>query len=205
MKLIKKLLRFFLILAALFGALVFYLRIAEYGFHRTVSSEEEALRLKLVSTAEGWFGTAEGSARHKQILEIYNTHEPLAQDYAVTAEDNWCAAFGSTAAIQCSLTGIIPTECSCQRQIALWEEMGCWEEDDNYLPLPGDYIYYDWDFATLGDSTGWADHVGIVAGTHGPFIKVIEGNKNDTVTYRFILRDSPVIRGYGLPDFASAS
>ena len=48
-----------------------------------------------------------------------------------------------------------------------------------------------------------ADHVGIVVGTAGPFIKVIEGNRNDMVTYRIILRGDYRIRGYGLPDYAS--
>jgi hypothetical protein len=120
----------------------------------------------------------------------------------VKPEDNWCAAFASAVAIQCELTDIIPTECGCERQTYLWKEMGRWEEKDTYLPLPGDYIYYAWDEKnTRGDCTGWSDHVGIVVGTHGPFIKVIEGNKDDSVGYRYLIRWDPRIRGYGLPDY----
>ena len=116
--------------------------------------------------------------------------------------DDWCATFVSFAAIKAGLTDRIPTECSCGRQIDLWKELGRWEEMDTYLPLTGDIIYYDWDVRTLYDSTGWPDHVGIVVGTWGPFIKVIEGNKNDSIAFRYILRWDPRIRGYGLPDFA---
>ena len=117
-------------------------------------------------------------------------------------DDDWCATFVSFVAIRQELTDVIPTECSCQRQIGLWTELNRWIEQDSYLPLPGDIIYYDWDVRTLGDSTGWADHVGIVVGTHGPFIKVIEGNKDDAVGYRYIIRWDPRIRGYGLPNYS---
>lgn len=176
---------------------------ADYGFSTEIADDEKMLRLSVVTTAESWLGRNEADGSHKEIIDLYNSHEPLAQGYKVTYEDSWCAAFGSAAAIEAGLTDIIPTECSCQRQIALFDEMGRWEESDDYLPLPGDYIFYAWDDDLTGDCTGWADHVGIVVGTWGPFIKVIEGNMDDQVGYHYILRDDPTIRGYGLPDYAS--
>lgn len=186
------------------GSIFLFLRFTDWGFARRIPLTEQLLRLDTVRTAEKWLGTQEGFADHEQIVQIYNSHEPLAQGYAVTVDDNWCAAFGSCVAIECRLTDIIPTECGCQRQIGLWKELGHWEENDNYMPLPGDYIYYAWDERfSFGDCTGWADHVGIVVGTAGPFIKVIEGNRNDSVTYRIILRGNWQIRGYGLPNYAS--
>lgn len=188
-------------LALLIGALWLYLPHVNFGFAREVSEAGQTLRLSVVETAESHLGSGEGTDAHFAIVDLYNSHEPLAQGYLVTYEDNWCATFASATAIQCGLTDIIPTECSCERQIGLWQELGRWEESDSYLPLPGDIIYYDWDVRTLGDSTGWADHVGIVVGTHGPFIKVIEGNKDDSVSYRYIIRWDPRIRGYGLPNY----
>ena len=176
-----------------------------YHFSRQPSENEMTLRLQVVSTAESWLGAQEGSENHKAIIDRYNTHKPLAQGYAVTYEDNWCATFGSMVAISCGLTDIIPTECGCERQIGLFQDLGRWEEKDTYLPQPGDYIYYAWDEYAVGDCTGWADHVGIVAGTWGPFIKGIEGNKDDSVSCRYITRWDPDIRGYGLPDYASKS
>ena len=173
-------------------------------YSQPVSPAEQLQRRSVVATAQSWLGASEGSERHGQIVHIYNSHEPLAQGYELKTADNWCAAFASSVAIQCGLTDIIPTECGCQRQIGLWQDLGRWEETDSHLPLPGDYIYYAWDEGfSFGDCTGWADHVGIVVGTAGPFIKVIEGNKDDSVAYRIILRFDYRIRGYGLPDYAS--
>lgn len=172
-----------------------------YGFSRDISQAEQEARLSLVATARKQLGAAEGSAGHKQIIDAYNVHEPLAQGYAVSYTDDWCATFVSYCAIKADLTHIIPTECGCERQIGLWQNLGRWQETDTHPPLPGDIIYYDWNVRTLGNSTGWSDHVGIVAGTWGPFIQVIEGNKEDCVSFRYIHRWDPRIRGYGLPEY----
>ena len=193
-----------LLTAAVCGGFYLHLMNNDGGFARQISSDEQQLRFQLATEAKQWLGTDEGSSRHAQIIELYNAHEPLAQGYAVKIDDNWCAAFASAVAISCGQTDIIPTECGCERQVGLWQQLGRWIEDDTYLPLPGDYIYYAWDDSrTYGDCTGWSDHVGIVVGTAGPFIKVIEGNKDDSVAYRIISRYHPEIRGYGIPDFAS--
>ena len=203
MKLIKKIIRKLTMIAALFvltmGILWVYLPRAEFGYSRETADAVQ--RSILLDCAAAYLGTEEESDAHHAIIDGYNAHEPLAQGYEVKYDDNWCATFVSFAAIEAKLTDSIPTECSCQRQISLWQNMDCWEEEDTYLPLPGDIIYYDWDVKTLGDSTGWSDHVGIVVGTHGPFIKVIEGNKDDAVRYRYVIRWDPRIRGYGLPQY----
>lgn len=185
------------------AALVAHYLLDSWGFYWKVSPEETALRMELVQTAESYLGTLEGDFRHQEILGIYNTHEPLAVGYVVQDTDDWCATFVSAMVIQCGLTEIIPTECGCQRQIALFQALGTWEENDAAVPLPGDIIYYDWDARGLGGSTGWADHVGIVVGTKWPFVKVIEGNKDDSVSYRIIMINDIHIRGYGQPDYAS--
>ena len=192
------------VIILLSSSILLFLHFADWGFSRTVPFMEQLHRLHSVHTAQQWLGTQEYSENHGRILNIYNTHTPLARSYAVTPDDSWCATFGSCVAIQRHLTDIIPTECSCERQIELWKSIGRWEENDNYLPLPGDYIYYDWDQLPMpGNCTGWSDHVGIVVGTAGPFIKVIEGNKDDTVAYRIIPKGYYQIRGFGLPDYAS--
>ena len=207
MKHIKQLFMFLLVLSILLGVGIWYFtEYSHYGFAREVSLKEKQLREQVVATASKWVGTPEGSDGHRQILEIYNSHTPLAQNYQVTETDNWCSAFVSAVAIECSLTEVIPTECGCERQTGLWKDMGGWQESDNYLPLPGDFIYYAWDEAwNFDDCTGWADHVGIVAGTAGPFIRVIEGNWSDQVSVRILLRGHPEIRGYGLPDYQTAA
>lgn len=186
------------------AALLCYLA-APWDFARPVSNQEKALRLLYVETAQSYLGCNEADGSHQSIVDLYNAHETLAQDYTVTYTDSWCAAFVSAMAIQSGLTDIIPTECSCERHIGLFEDLGRWEERDTYVPLPGDLIFYDWDERRLGDSTGWADHVGIVVGTKWPFIKVIEGNREDSVSYHYVLMGHPQIRGFGLPDFTAAA
>ena len=127
----------------------------------------------------------------------------MARGYTVTYEDAWCATFDSAVAIQCGLVDIIPTECGCTPQIELFQQMDRWVEDDAYVPLPGDLIYYHWNCEETEDCQKRSDHVGIVVGTKGPFIKVIEGNKDNDVSYRYTMVDAPGIRGYGIPDYES--
>ena len=174
-----------------------------YGFARQVNQQEQVLRLQVVQQAQIWLKTNEADGSHKEIIDLYNAHLPLAQGYVVKYTDKWCATFGSVVAIQCGFTDIIPTECGCQRQIARFEALGCWEEDDSYIPLPGDYIFYSSQDQNDEDCGGFSDHVGIVVGTRDGFIKVIEGNVMGTVAYRTIPIDDPSIRGYGLPNYLS--
>ena len=194
----------FCLLAVMLGAVIAVYR-TPWGFARNVGNYEKELRLEVVQTAQSWLGAKEEDGSHEPIIDLYNSHKPLARGYAVTYEDAWCAAFDSAVAIRLELTDIIPTECGCSPQIELFRQMDSWMEDDAYVPLPGDLIYYHWDCKELGDCTAGADHVGIVVGTKGPFIKVIEGNKDDDVSYRITMVDAPSIRGYGIPDYANKS
>lgn len=169
-----------------------------------LEENEAKLRQNFVDTAITWLGCKESDGSHKPIIDIYNAHEPLAQNYLVKYDDSWCATFVSAVAIQCGLTDIIPTECGCQRQISLFKALDRWEEDDDHLPAVGDIIYYSSIGSSfLHDNTGWSDHVGIVVSVYGKTIKVIEGNHNNKVGYRYILAGDSKIRGYGLPDYTS--
>lgn len=161
------------------------------------------LRETLVHAAQSWLGRKEADGSHREIIDLYNSHAPLARGYKVKYTDPWCAAFASAAAIKAGLTGIIPTECSCAAQIRLFQARGAWVEDDAYLPAPGDYIYYDWQDSGAGDNQGGPDHVGIVVSCDGKTVKVIEGNKNNAVGYRELPVDGRYIRGYGTPDYGS--
>lgn len=182
------------------GLWIFYSN-ATWGFARKISPDEAEKRLSLVRSAESWLGCSEADGTHEPIIDLYNSQEVLPMDYEVLYTDSWCATFVTAAAMKAGLTDIIPPECGCQRQIGLFQELGRWQEQDTYIPLPGDIIYYAWDEEPFGDCTGWADHVGIVVGTCWPFVKVIEGNKDDRVDYRIVSIWNPTIRGYGLPEY----
>ena len=162
-------------------------------------------RQKLVNMAASFIGCKESDGSHRQIIDIYNAHKPLARGYAVKYTDAWCATFVSAMAIKCGLTDIIPTECSCGKMIELFKKLGVWQESDARVPQPGDVIFYDWDDSGRGDNTGNSDHVGIVEKISGTTITVIEGNYSDAVKRRTLKVNGRYIRGYGVPKYKASS
>ena len=158
-------------------------------------------REKVVSTAQKYLGCKESNGSHKKIIDRYNSHKPLARGYAVKYTDEWCATFVSAVSIECGLTDIMPTECSCTRMIDLYKKLGCWKETDSYVPSPGDIIMYDWQDSGSGDNTSQPDHVGIVVSVTGSNMRIIEGNKNEAVAYRDMKVNGKYIRGYCLPAY----
>lgn len=164
---------------------------------------ENQLRSNVVSIMKGWLGWSEANGKHKKIVDIYNNHKPLARGYKVQYTDEWCATAVSAAFIKAGLTDIGFTECSCNRMIDLYKAKGRWEESDSYAPKIGDVLMYDWQDNGIGDNVGSADHVGLVAAINGTRLTIIEGNKNESVSYRSINANGKYIRGYCLPDYAS--
>lgn len=164
---------------------------------------EKELRQKVVGVMKGWLGYNEINGKHKKIIDLYNSHKPLARGYKVRYTDEWCATAVSAAFIQADLTDIAPTECSCSRMIELYKAKGRWKEADSYTPEPGDLIMYDWEDSGRGDNTGAPNHVGLVAAVTGTSMTIIEGNKGQAVAYRAMSVNGKYIRGYCLPDYAS--
>lgn len=164
---------------------------------------ENELRQKVVETAKKYLGCNEADGSHRKIIDGYNAHKPLARSYKVTYTDAWCATFVSFISIQCGLTDIMPTECGCGAMIELYRKLGCWEENDAYVPKAGDIIMYYWSDNGVGDCTGYPDHVGIVVSVSGNTITVIEGNKSNCVAYREIAVNGKYIRGFCLPKYSS--
>lgn len=156
---------------------------------------------KVVEQAKAWIGKKESDGTHKAIVDVYNAHKPLAQGYKVKYTDSWCATFVSAVAIKVGCTDIIPTECSCPRQIELFKKLGAWVESDARTPEPGDIIYYDWDDNGKGDNAGTSDHVGIVEKVANGKITVIEGNYSNAVKRRTLAVNGKFIRGYGVPKY----
>ncbi len=158
---------------------------------------------EIVAQAKAWLGYNESNGSHKQIIDVYNAHKPLARGYAVKYSDAWCATFVSACAIKCGCTDIIPTECGCNPMIQLFKNLGEWVENDAYVPNPGDIIFYDWQDSGSGDNKGSSDHVGIVEGVSGKTITIIEGNYSNAVKRRTLQVNGKYIRGYGVPKYAA--
>ena len=162
-----------------------------------------ATRGEIVAQAQSWIGCKESDGTHRQIIDVYNSDKPLPRGYKVSYIDAWCATFVTACAIKCGATDIIPKECSCNKMIELFKGLGCWVENDAYVPAPGDLIFYDWEDKGTGDNTGVSDHVGIVEKVSGNMITVIEGNYNDACKRRVLNLNGRYIRGYGVPKYDS--
>lgn len=158
-------------------------------------------RAKIVAQARSWIGCKEADGSHKKIIDTYNSHKPLAVGYQLKYNDAWCSGFASACAIACGATDIIPTEVGCQRHIELFKKMGIWVEDDSYIPLPGDYLFYDWQDNGVGDNKGASDHVGIVEKVVDGVITIIEGNYSNAVKRLTLKVNGKYIRGYGVPKY----
>lgn len=156
---------------------------------------------KVVGQAQAWLGRKESDGSHKEIIDVYNSHKPLARGYAVKYTDAWCSTFVSAVAVKLGYTDIIPTECGCEKHIELFKKLNSFVENENVKPEAGWIIFYDWEDNAVGDNKGWSDHVGIVEKVSGTTITVIEGNINNAVGRRSIQVNGRYIRGYGVPKY----
>lgn len=162
-------------------------------------------RETIIKQAQAWLGANEKAGTHKLIIDIYNSHKPLARGYAVKYTDEWCATFITALAIKCNATDIIPKECSCSKMIELAKNKGIWVEADSYKPTTGDLLLYDWQDSGKGENTGSPEHIGIVEKVSGNTITVIEGNKGEAVARRNLAVNGRYIRGYIVPKYTAAA
>ena len=164
---------------------------------------ENQLRRKVADIINGWVGATRGSAKHLEILEIYNTHKPLARGYKVQVNDAHCATTTSAAYIKAGIAEYTGTECGVEKYTEVAKKLGIWVENDAHTPKIGDAVVYDWDDNGVGDCTGYGDHVGIVTAINGTAMTITEGNMSGgKVGTRALQVNAKYIRGYICPDFA---
>ena len=110
----------------------------------------------------------------------------------------WCACFLSWAADQkkASIDGNPPRFAKVDDGMKLFPD-GQWR-DSGATPIPGDYVFFDWDGGTDPDGVKDPDHVGAVLCVEGNFLYTIEGNSGGRVAVnRYPLSDSRIV-GYGV-------
>lgn len=154
-------------------------------------------RNQVVQYAKSWVGTKEGDARHREIVQIYNSIGP----WPITVDSPWCAAFASVVAHQAGIDAIVNINSSCGNIISWFRRNGEFVDGNTYQPSIGDYVFYDW------QQDEEADHVGIVVWVSGNTYGVCEGNRDghgepDYVGIREVSIGSSLVYGIGLPNYA---
>ena len=163
-------------------------------------------RQKVVDLAQSWLGKKESDGSYKQIIDIYNTQKTFPRSTKMQYGWAWCACTWSALAIKLGYTEIMPVEISCYYLIEIAKKMGCWVEDDSYIPKEGDAILYDWDDASsVSENKGAPDHVGVVVSVSksAGYMTVIEGNYSKSVKKRTISLNGRYIRGFITPKYTS--
>ena len=171
----------------------------EFNSRRDITAED------VLNVMRGWIGMSRSAGTHKPIIDLYNSHKPLARGYSVKYTDAYCDTTVSAAFIKLNATDMIGgTECGVEEHVQLFKKAGIWHEDGSIKPKPGYIIVFNWD-DSLQPNDGYADHIGVVESVPGDKITTIEGNMNGGVVGR---RTIPIgygyIRGYAIPKYAGA-
>lgn len=155
----------------------------------------------VLDVMRSWIGYSEANGKFKSIIDLYNSHKPLARGYAVQYDDEWCDTTVSAAAIKAGAVDLIGTECGVEKHVDIFKQKGIWNEDGTVTPEPGWIIVYNWDDNTQPND-GYSDHIGYVESVSGNTITAIEGNKGEAVARRTLTVGNGNIRGYAMPRYA---
>lgn len=164
-----------------------------------LSEKEKAARFAFLKTLAGQYDSRgeikSGDSTYTYFSEWYiggYARDPRWNQYTP-----WCGCFLSWAADQqkASINGDPPRFADVDKGMADFKaQKNKWRNpnDANNMPIPGDYVFFDWD----GGSD--PDHVGAVLCVKGGFLYTIEGNSGGRVAVqRYSLGDSRIV-GYGV-------
>ena len=127
--------------------------------------------------------------------------QPYWSWYGFNSRVEWCACFVSWCANECGYidAGVIPRFAGCTGGANWFKDRGQWQERD-YVPRPGDLIFYDWDDkGSSGPQDDVPDHVGIVERVENGVVYTVEGNSGDSCRQRSYAVGHYEIWGYGCP------
>lgn len=150
-----------------------------------------------LTTCKKYLGTIEGTAKHREIVDMFNSC--TLKTFPISYSDAWCSAFISAMAIECGCTDIIPISANCDEMYKKGVVMGIAIPKDKWTPKMGDIVFYDWNL------NGELDHVGVVDTMSKNIIHVLEGNKNDSVSYRDINYENATITKIIRPRYKTGS
>lgn len=110
----------------------------------------------------------------------------------------WCGCFLSWGAeqLKTSIDGDPPRFAKVDDGMKLFRD-GQWR-DSGATPIPGDYVFFDWDGRNDPDGGKDPDHVGAVLCVKDGYLYTIEGNSGGRVAvHRYPLSDKRIV-GYGV-------
>lgn len=163
-----------------------------------LTDTEKAARFAFLQTLADQYGS------RGEIKNGDNSYTYFSEWYIRDYEDHpgwnqytpWCACFLSWAADQkkASINGAPPRFADVDRGMASFKESGKWRapNDEVNMPIPGDYVFFDWD----GGKD--PDHVGAVLCVKDGFLYTIEGNSSGRVALNCYPKNDPRIMGYGV-------
>lgn len=111
----------------------------------------------------------------------------------------WCGCFLSWGADQqkASINGDPPRFANVDDGMNAFQTQKKWRER-GATPIPGDYVFFDWDGRNDPDGGKDPDHVGAVLCVEGNFLYTIEGNSGGRVAVQRYSLSDPRIVGYGV-------
>lgn len=153
--------------------------------------------------ADDLIAIAESQLGYRESTSNYEVREDGQSTKGITrygqwygdAYGDWCAMFVSFCLHYAEIPKTaMPYEAACQRWIdeLSEEEWDFYRPADEYEPVKGDLIFFDW------DDDGRADHVGLVRTVEEEKLTTIEGNSSNSVRVNEYLPDDDRIQGYGV-------
>lgn len=163
----------------------------------TLSKTEKDARFAFLQTLAGQY-----DSRGEILLENTSPYKYFSEWYINGYKNHpgwnqytpWCACFLSWAADQkkASIDGDPPSFADVDKGMTKFKDSGMWRKR-GATPIPGDYVFFDWD----GGSD--PDHVGaVLCVDEDGYLYTIEGNSGGKVAVQRYLLSDPRIVGYGV-------
>lgn len=161
-----------------------------------LTDTEKAARFAFLQTLAGQY-----DSRGEILLENTSPYKYFSEWYINGYKNHpgwnqytpWCACFLSWAADQkkASIDGDPPSFADVDKGMTKFKDSGMWRKR-GATPIPGDYVFFDWDGGTD------PDHVGAVLCVDGNQLYTIEGNSGGRVAVNCYPKNDPRIMGYGV-------
>lgn len=165
----------------------------------TLTDAEKKARFAFLQTLAGQYdsrGEIKGKSDYRYFSEWYirsYKDNPGWNQYTP-----WCACFLSWGAeqLKASFDGDPPSFANVDEGMEKFKDgsYGQWRRpnDEENMPIPGDYVFFDW------DGKNDPDHVGAVLYVDETQLYTIEGNSGGRVAVQRYLLSDPRIVGYGV-------